>query len=102
MRIVLKIVCRCQDASEDEIIEAIEEGYADIESLKRYTGVGTGPCQGKYCISNLIRMLSNRTGIKGEEIPFPTPRPTTVPIRLGALAKSSMDRDEPQDSDQRA
>jgi bacterioferritin-associated ferredoxin len=33
-----KIVCRCQDVTEDEIKDAIRQGYTDLESLKRFTG----------------------------------------------------------------
>ncbi len=55
-----KVVCRCEDLTEEDIIQAIEEGYDDIESLKRYTGATTGPCQGKGCLMHIIRILSKK------------------------------------------
>ncbi|OYT55279.1 MAG: hypothetical protein B6U76_06510 [Desulfurococcales archaeon ex4484_217_2] len=33
----LRIVCRCNDVTEEEIIKAIKAGFNDIESLKRAT-----------------------------------------------------------------
>lgn len=44
------MLCRCEDVTLDEVMEAIEAGHHDIESVKRYTGFGTGWCQGKQCV----------------------------------------------------
>ena len=30
-----KIVCRCEDITENEVIKAIEEGYTDLEELRK-------------------------------------------------------------------
>ena len=43
------LVCRCEDVTLHELEHAISLGHRDIESLKRYTGFGTGVCQGKSC-----------------------------------------------------
>jgi sarcosine oxidase subunit beta len=40
----------------------MERGYVDIEGVKRYTGFGTGPCQGKECMSVVAAVLAERTG----------------------------------------
>jgi len=42
--------------------EAIARGHDDIESLKRYTGFGTGWCQGKWCVALCARLLVERGG----------------------------------------
>ena len=44
------IVCRCEDCTLEDIQHAVAKGYSDIEEVKRYTGFGTGPCQGKECL----------------------------------------------------
>ena len=41
------LVCRCEDVTLHELEGAMARGYEDIESVKRYTGFGTGWCQGK-------------------------------------------------------
>jgi len=52
-----KIVCRCIDVTDCEIIKAIEDGRKDIESLKSALEIGTSPCLGKSCISHVDSYL---------------------------------------------
>jgi len=82
-----KIVCRCEDLTEEEIIHAIEEGYNDLESLKRYTGATTGACQGKGCLMHIIRILSQKTKRSPEEIGVTTQRPPVNPVSLLILSE---------------
>ena len=44
-----KFVCICEDVTEKDVRQAIDEGFADVQSLKRYSTVSMGPCQGKMC-----------------------------------------------------
>lgn len=57
------IVCHCEDIELEEVFSALAQGYCEIESLKRYTGIATGKCQGKCCIVQTLRLLSSRAGI---------------------------------------
>jgi bacterioferritin-associated ferredoxin len=78
------LLCRCEDVTLAEVEHAIDAGQRDIESLKRFTGFGTGWCQGKQCLVPCSRVLEARTGA------FPqapvTPRPPVHPMPLGMLA----------------
>lgn len=77
------LVCRCEDVTLHELVEAIDRGHDDIESLKRYTGFGTGWCQGKGCVAVCARVLAER----GHEANLPfTPRPPLHPARFAELA----------------
>ncbi|MFQ5711154.1 MAG: (2Fe-2S)-binding protein [Candidatus Geothermarchaeales archaeon] len=89
----MKLVCHCEDVTEGEVIEAIREGYVDIEALKRYTGVGTGPCQGKYCMILLLEILARVTGRRPEEIHLPTPRQPVEPVYIGLMAVDEKEDD---------
>ena len=80
------IVCRCEDISEDDVIKAIEQGYTDIEELRKKLRIGMGPCQGRVCIQLVARILERKTGKKINKIPLPTVRPPLVPVSLGTLA----------------
>jgi bacterioferritin-associated ferredoxin len=79
-------ICRCEDLTEEEIIQAIDEGYTTLEELKCKLRLGMGPCQGRSCLSLARRILCQKTGIKTEEITLPASRPPIVPVSLGTLA----------------
>lgn len=84
------LVCRCEDVMLDELEEAIEKGHDDLESVKRYTGFGTGWCQGKQCVALVARLLVARGG-EPPTLPI-TPRPPFHPLPLAHLARLA---DEP-------
>jgi bacterioferritin-associated ferredoxin len=77
------IACRCEDVTLHDVEQAIARGHRDIESLKRYTGFGTGWCQGKWCLSLCAKLLAERGGDPGKGI---TPRPPYQPVSLADLA----------------
>lgn len=80
------IVCRCEDVSEEEILDAIEKGYDDLESIKRYLGIGTGPCQGKNCLAKVASILVTHN--KSVKNPI-TSRIPVFALPLGMLARES-------------
>ncbi len=81
------IVCRCEDLTEEDVIKAIDEGYADIEELRKRLRIGMGPCQGRVCIQLVVKLLEKKTGKKVKMLP--TARPPTIPVSLGALAREN-------------
>jgi len=76
------LACRCEDVTLRDLDDAISRGFTDIESLKRYSGFGTGWCQGKGCMALCARRLAERKGSVALPI---TPRPPIRPIALGDL-----------------
>ena len=78
------IVCRCEDVTLADVEHSISLGYADIEEVKRYTGFGTGPCQGKECLALVASIVSERTG--NAEVPPFTSRPPLAPTPLRLFA----------------
>jgi NAD(P)H-nitrite reductase large subunit len=80
------IVCRCEDITEEDVIKAIDEGYTDLEELRKKLRIGMGPCQGRVCIQLVTKILERETGRKVSKIPLPTSRPPIVPVSLGTLA----------------
>ena len=79
-------VCRCEDVTLAELEHAIEAGLTTIEELKRYTGFGTGPCQGRECMATVARVLVERGLVERDELrPF-TSRPPAEVVSFGALA----------------
>lgn len=87
------LVCPCEDVTAAEVEHAIEKGNHDIESLKRFTGFGTGMCQGKQCLTAAARLLETKAPKRPtpeQLVPF-TPRPPLFPTELSYWASASFD-----------
>jgi len=81
------IICRCEDLTEDDVLEAIHQGYTDLEELRRKLRIGMGPCQGRVCINLVKRILEKEIVEKVSETSLPKNRPPVIPVSLGSLAK---------------
>jgi sarcosine oxidase subunit alpha len=79
-------VCFCEDQTKKDLRYAIEEGFDSIELSKRYTTVTMGPCQGRLCHLNSIRLYAKTTGLDESTIGTTTSRPPHTPVTLGLLA----------------
>jgi sarcosine oxidase subunit alpha len=86
-----RFVCFCEDVTDIDIDTAIAEGYDRIELLKRYSTVGMGPCQGRMCGLNGIRLCARATGRSVQETGRTTGRPPVTPVALGVLAGQKME-----------
>ena len=78
------VVCACEDVTLEDVAQALERGYADLESVKRFTGLSTGPCQGRACLALAAAILHRRR----PDLPLSptTPRPPWTPLPLYLLA----------------
>ncbi len=65
---------------------AAQEGFDNIELMKRYTTVGMGPSQGKHSNMNAIRVLARIRGVSPGEVGTTTARPFFHPVPLSHLA----------------
>jgi len=81
------IICKCENVTLKDLIDAIEMGIDDLEVLKRYLRIGMGQCQGLYCIPLVIRELARRTGRDVNSIKIPVNRPPITPIPLKYFIK---------------
>ena len=81
------IVCRCEDVTLEDVTHTIEIGYGSVEEVKRYTGLGTGPCQGKECMVHCALLCATRTGKPARELAPFTARPPIVAAPLGIFAR---------------
>ena len=76
----MKIVCRCQDITEDEIVAAIRQGATTLDEIKRLVRAGMGPCQGRTCRRLVSQILSRELKKPMAEIHPPTFRPPNIPV----------------------
>ncbi len=79
-------LCRCEDVTLEDFRAAYREGFTELESLKRYTGVGTGFCQGKGCLSEAATELARLRDISPAEIRLTNIRPPAEPLTFAQLA----------------
>jgi sarcosine oxidase subunit alpha len=80
------VACPCVDVLLSEVERASRSGYRGIEVIKRYTSLGTGICQGRYCLPDALLVLSLLEGRPPPEVGYITQRPPVVPTPLAALA----------------
>ncbi len=79
-------VCFCSDVSTADLRDGISEGFDHIETLKRYTTLTMGPCQGRMCQLAGIGVCAYQTGRGMGETGVTTSRPPNPSVSLGALA----------------
>ena len=80
------ILCRCEDVTLGDIEKAVRTGFGELEEVKRYTGFGTGPCQGKECLRDIALSIARLTARPPEQmLPF-TSRPPLAPTELRLYA----------------
>ncbi len=62
------IVCRCEHASEGEIIDALHGGIParSIDAVKRRTRAGMGRCQGGFCMPRVLEIISREANVQKE------------------------------------
>jgi glycine cleavage system aminomethyltransferase T len=77
------VVCPCMGTTVEDLREACERGYEDLELLKRASWAGLGPCQGAACLPHVRAFLAARTDMIPE--PF-TARPAARQITLAEAA----------------
>ena len=86
------ILCRCEDVTLADIQHAVASGYDDLEEVKRYTGFGTGPCQGKECLRQVALAIAAAAGREPSAVQPFTTRPPLVPTELAVFAKKASSR----------
>ena len=82
-----KLVCRCREVTEDDVLAAVEDGARSLRGVKLRTLATTGLCQGHTC-GPLIEAILRRT-LRADYLPDDRParapvRPTPVDVLAGA------------------
>ena len=85
------VLCRCEDVTLSDVERAIKTGFADLEEVKRYTGFGTGPCQGKECLREIAAAIARLAGVPARDAaalhqPAPAAPHRAAPVRAAASA----------------
>jgi glycerol-3-phosphate dehydrogenase len=62
------VVCRCENVTEAEIVEAIRMGHHTLDGVKYFTRAQMGRCQGGFCTYKIIKIIMRETGLSYEAI----------------------------------
>ena len=65
-----RIICRCEEITEGEIIDAIKHSFGKItlDGVKRRCRPGMGRCQGGFCGPRVQEIIARELNIKMEEV----------------------------------
>lgn len=91
------VVCRCEEITVGEVLEAIRQGARDIDAVKRMTRAGMGLCQGRTCSVLVRHLLKWKTGQDDNDLPAATTRPPLrlIPSRAFLDAKEELEKNPP-------
>jgi len=84
------IICRCEEVTQQDILDAIDMGCQTVDEIKRITRAGMGPCQGRTCGNLVARILSEQTGQRIAEVKSGSVRFPVRPVKLSAIAASTV------------
>jgi len=62
------IVCRCENVSEAEIVNAVKLGHTTLDGIKYFTRAQMGRCQGGFCTYKIIKIIMRETGLSYNEV----------------------------------
>lgn len=67
-----KLICQCEKITEGEIIDVINRscGATTIKGVKKRVRPGFGKCQGGFCQTYVMDILSKELNINKEDIPY--------------------------------
>jgi len=62
------IVCRCENVSEAEIINAVRLGHKTLDGVKYFTRAQMGRCQGGFCSYKIIKIIMREANLSFDEV----------------------------------
>jgi NAD(P)H-nitrite reductase large subunit len=82
------LICRCEEISLDEILNAVANGARSVAEVKKRTRAGMGLCQGRTCERLVQQILKRELGAEACHHPD-TSRPPVRPLAFGTLGGGS-------------
>ena len=62
------VVCRCEQVTEGEIVDAIRRGARTISGIKYRTRANMGRCQGNFCGPHIVEILARELNIPVSQV----------------------------------
>ena len=79
------IICRCQEVTQEEILQAIADGATTVDGVKRRTRACMGLCQGKTCGRLVQGLVARETVQAAADVPPQKSRMPARPVKIGTF-----------------
>jgi NADPH-dependent 2,4-dienoyl-CoA reductase/sulfur reductase-like enzyme len=83
------LICRCEEVTMGEVATALRDGAQDLNTLKGWTRVGMGRCQGRMCEPSLVYLLHKHLNGEWPLLQGFTPRFPVKPIPFATMVGST-------------
>ena len=84
------IICRCEEVTQGDVVDAIRRGARDVDAVKRMTRAGMGLCQGKTCARLVAAAIARETGLAVSQVAQATQRIPSRPVPASVLARQPL------------
>ncbi len=93
------IICRCEEVTLGNILDAMEKGYTLPVTMKNETRSGMGRCQGRMCGLTISEIIADRLQSSPEKIGYYSIRPMIKPVTVAQLGSMTVAEDRLSESD---
>lgn len=87
-------VCRCEEITKEEVIEAVRNGATSVNKVKRLLRTGMGLCQGRNCAKTIERIIAQELGVSPAQVPQATKRDPVRAIKLSGYTSLDIEAQE--------
>ena len=87
-------VCRCEEITKAEVIQAVRDGAKSVNEVKRLLRAGMGLCQGRNCAKTIERIIAEELGVSPASVPQATKRGPVRPIKLTGYTSLDIEAQE--------
>ncbi|MGH9348980.1 MAG: (2Fe-2S)-binding protein, partial [Vicinamibacterales bacterium] len=79
------IICRCEERTAGELLDAVREGARTMDHLKAWTRCGMGSCNARMCELPAAHLLSREMNVAVSTLGSYRARPPVKPVPIEAL-----------------
>lgn len=87
-------VCRCEEITKAEVIEAVRKGATSVNEIKRVLRPGMGLCQGRNCAKTIERIIAQELHIPPAQVVQATKRGPVRPVNVSAYTSLEVEATE--------
>lgn len=87
-------VCRCEEITKAEVVEAVQKGATSVNEVKRMLRPGMGLCQGRNCAKTIERIVAQEMNVSPALVPKATKRGPVRPIKVSGYTSLEVEATE--------